>query len=116
MSLLWPDNLQARFKNHCRITESPRKLMDQSLHSESTGAPLLRVETRRQATQAAMERFADRGFRTFIDRFGRAWSMTSYAEMAVRTALGRAAVEAYGDRLRAAACPSRRFPTHPIAK
>ncbi|WP_411141380.1 phage minor capsid protein [Streptomyces sp. x-80] len=70
--------------------------------AEVSGTPLLGVETRRQATQAAMERFADRGFRSFVDRSGRAWSMTSYAEMAVRTAVGRAAVEAHGDRLRAA--------------
>ncbi|MFK0296692.1 phage minor capsid protein [Streptomyces sp. NPDC090442] len=70
--------------------------------AEVSGTPLLGVETRRQATQAAMQRFADRGLRTFVDKGGRAWSMTSYAEMAVRTAVGRAAVEAHGDRLRAA--------------
>mgnify|MGYP001436630643 CR=1 FL=1 len=70
--------------------------------AESCATPLLGVDTRRQATQAAMARFADRGMRTFVDRSGRAWSMTSYAEMAVRTATGRAAVEAHGDRLRAA--------------
>ncbi|MFF4738788.1 phage minor capsid protein [Streptomyces sp. NPDC001262] len=70
--------------------------------AEVAGTPLLGVDTRRQATQAAMTRFADRGLKTFVDRAGRSWSMTSYAEMAVRTAVGRAAVEAHGDRLRAA--------------
>ncbi|WP_242640840.1 phage minor capsid protein [Streptomyces kasugaensis] len=70
--------------------------------SEVAAAPLLGVDTRRQGTQQAMSRFADRGLRTFVDRSGRSWSMTSYAEMAVRTAVGRAAVEAHGDRLRAA--------------
>ncbi|MEV5509041.1 phage minor capsid protein [Streptomyces orinoci] len=70
--------------------------------SEVAATPLLGVGTRRAASQAAMARFADRGLRTFVDRSGRAWSMTSYAEMAVRTAVGRAAVEAHGDRLRAA--------------
>ncbi|GAU67677.1 putative pilus assembly protein [Streptomyces sp. NBRC 110611] len=70
--------------------------------SEVSATPLLGIDTRRQATQRAMERFADRGLRTFVDKGGRAWSMTSYAEMAVRTAVGRAAVEAHGDRLRAA--------------
>ncbi|WP_399088008.1 phage minor capsid protein [Streptomyces sp. BBFR2] len=73
--------------------------------SEVAATPLLGVDTRRQATQAAMQRFADRGLRTFVDRSGRSWSMTSYAEMAVRTAVGRAAVEAHGDRLRAAGVP-----------
>ncbi|MGD3112544.1 phage minor capsid protein [Streptomyces sp. YGL11-2] len=70
--------------------------------AEVSAAPLLGIDTRRQATQRAMERFADRGLRTFVDKSGRAWSMTSYAEMAVRTSVGRAAVEAHGDRIRAA--------------
>ncbi|RLU85878.1 phage capsid protein [Streptomyces griseocarneus] len=70
--------------------------------AEVAGTPLLGIDTRRQATQSAMARFADRGLRTFVDRAGRSWSMTSYAEMATRTAVGRAAVEAHGDRLRTA--------------
>lgn len=70
--------------------------------SEVSATPLLGIDTRRQATQRAMERFSDRGLRTFIDKRGRAWQMTSYAEMATRTAVGRAAVEGHGDRLRAA--------------
>ncbi|MFF3325813.1 phage minor capsid protein [Streptomyces sp. NPDC002889] len=69
--------------------------------SEVSATPLLGVDTRRQATQCAIERFADRGLRTFVDKSGRAWQMTSYAEMAVRTAVGRAAVETHGDKLRA---------------
>ncbi|MFJ9817753.1 phage minor capsid protein [Streptomyces sp. NPDC101151] len=47
------------------------------------------MDTRRQATQRAMERCADLGLRTFVDRSGRTWQMTSCAEMAVRTATGR---------------------------
>ncbi|MFJ2751879.1 phage minor capsid protein [Streptomyces sp. NPDC087297] len=70
--------------------------------AEVSATPLLGIDTRRQATQSAMDRLADRGLRTFVDRGGRAWQMTSYAEMAVRTATGRAAVEAHGDKLRAA--------------
>ncbi|MCX4975012.1 phage minor capsid protein [Streptomyces sp. NBC_00620] len=42
--------------------------------------------------QRAMERFSDLGFRTFVDKSGRVWQMTSYAEMATRTSVGRAAV------------------------
>ncbi|MET7616968.1 phage minor capsid protein [Streptomyces sp. NPDC005408] len=70
--------------------------------SEVSATPLLGIDTRRQATQRAMERFSDRGLRTFVDKGGRAWQMTSYAEMATRTAVGRAAVEGHTDRLRAA--------------
>ncbi|MFD7068491.1 phage minor capsid protein [Streptomyces sp. NPDC059913] len=63
--------------------------------AEVTAAPLLGTDTRRQATQQAMSRFADRGVTSFRDRAGRRWSMTTYAEMAVRTSVGRAAVEAH---------------------
>lgn len=69
--------------------------------SEVSATLLLGIDSRRQATQRTMERFSDAGLRTFVDRRGRSWQMTSYAEMATRTAVGRAAVEAHGDRLRA---------------
>lgn len=63
--------------------------------AEATAAPLLGTETRRQATQQAMTRFADRGVSSFRDRAGRRWALTSYAEMAVRTSVARAATEAH---------------------
>ncbi|MEL3944490.1 phage minor capsid protein [Streptomyces sp. LNU-CPARS28] len=67
-----------------------------------SGTPLLGIDTRRQATQRAVQQFTDRGVGSFLDRAGRTWSMTTYAEMAVRTSTGRAAIEAHADRLRAA--------------
>ncbi|WP_345942354.1 phage minor capsid protein [Streptomyces sp. SID2888] len=63
--------------------------------AEVTATPLLGTGTRRQATQDAMARFADRGIRAFTDSAGRRWQLTSYAEMAVRTSVGRAATEAH---------------------
>ncbi|MGC9536581.1 phage minor capsid protein [Streptomyces sp. UG1] len=63
--------------------------------AEVTATPLLGTGTRRQATQDAMRRFADEGIRAFVDRAGRRWQLTSYAEMAVRTSVGRAATEAH---------------------
>ncbi|MEU2746665.1 phage minor capsid protein [Streptomyces collinus] len=67
-----------------------------------SGTPLLGIDTRRQATQRAVQQFTNRGIGSFTDKAGRTWSMTTYAEMAVRTSTGRAAVEAHADRLRAA--------------
>ncbi|MCY0959609.1 phage capsid protein [Streptomyces sp. H27-H5] len=63
--------------------------------AEVTATPLLGTGTRRQATQDAMRRFADEGIRSFVDRAGRRWQLTSYAEMAVRTSVARAATEAH---------------------
>lgn len=70
--------------------------------AQAAGTPLIGVETRRQATQQAVQRFTERGIVSFVDRAGRGWSMPTYAEMAVRTAVGRAAVEAHADQLAAA--------------
>ncbi|WP_406321040.1 phage minor capsid protein [Streptomyces sp. NBC_00519] len=66
-----------------------------SVVAQVAATPLLGITTRRQATQDAMRKFADRGIRSFTDRAGRTWQLTSYAEMAVRTATGRAAIEAH---------------------
>lgn len=63
--------------------------------SEVTATVALGTGTRRQATQDAMRRWADEGVTHFRDVSGRRWQLTSYAEMAVRTATGRAATEAH---------------------
>jgi hypothetical protein len=70
--------------------------------AETAATPLIGVQTRRQATQTAVARFTARGVTSFVDTAGRSWSMASYAEMATRTAVGRAAVEAHHDQLSAA--------------
>ncbi|GHJ27008.1 hypothetical protein TPA0910_14410 [Streptomyces hygroscopicus subsp. sporocinereus] len=67
--------------------------------AEVTATPLLGTGTRRQATQDAMRRFADQGITSFRDRAGRHWQLTSYAEMAVRTSVGRAATDAHARTL-----------------
>ncbi|MEU3097206.1 phage minor capsid protein [Streptomyces sp. NPDC006967] len=63
--------------------------------AEVTATPLLGTGTRRQATQDAMRRWADEGVTRFVDQSGRRWQLTSYAEMAVRTSVARAATEAH---------------------
>ncbi|MGW7197229.1 phage minor capsid protein [Streptomyces chryseus] len=70
--------------------------------SNVAGGIGLGTRTRRQATQDAMQQWADEGIATFTDRSGRRWKLTSYAEMAVRTATGRAAVEGHMRSLAAA--------------
>ncbi|MEE4598230.1 phage minor capsid protein [Streptomyces sp. DSM 41524] len=70
--------------------------------AEASAAPLLGANTRRQAAARALARFAERGVAGFVDRRGRAWNMASYVEMATRSAVGRAAVQAHTDRLAAA--------------
>lgn len=81
------------------VTSTHARLLRATLDAYRTviseaGAPqvLAGVATRRQATQMALNRFAARGVTGFVDRAGRNWEIESYAEMATRTAVGRAQV------------------------
>lgn len=47
------------------------------------------------AAQRALNEFADRGIGRFVDSAGRRWELESYAEMATRSAMMRAAVEGH---------------------
>lgn len=86
---------------HARILRSSMDVYRQVI-ARASAAPLLGAQTRQQAAGRALQQFAERGVTGFVDRSGRAWNLTSYAEMATRSAVGRAAVEAHTDRLAAA--------------
>jgi hypothetical protein len=66
---------------------------------EASPLQLVGAVTRREAAQRALNVFADHGITSFVDRAGRRWSMTSYTEMATRTAARRAQVEGHADQL-----------------
>lgn len=70
--------------------------------AETAGGIVTGADTRRQAAQRALDRFADRGIVGFVDRAGRRWELESYVEMALRTASGRAQVAGTLDRFLAA--------------
>lgn len=84
--------------SHQRILRSVDDVYRQVVR-EASAQQLLGVQTRREATQAALNRWADRGVTGFVDRAGRQWDMKSYAEMSMRTAARRASVEGHTDRL-----------------
>lgn len=67
--------------------------------ARASGNVLLGAATRRQASQRALDQFAQRGITGFVDKAGRSWDMASYAEMAVRSVTARAAVEGHVDAL-----------------
>lgn len=62
-------------------------------------ASLVGVETRRQTAQQAWWNLARQGLTRFTDDAGRAWRLSSYVEMATRTATARAQIDAQHDRL-----------------
>lgn len=57
--------------------------------------------TRRAAAQAALDMFTDTGITGFTDMAGRNWSLTSYVEMATRTAVHNAERQGVMDGVRA---------------
>ncbi len=68
---------------------------------QASGQTVAGAATRRQAAQQALNRFANEGIVGFIDSKGRRWGLDSYAEMATRTATGRAQVAGTLDRFEA---------------
>ncbi|WP_028814433.1 phage minor capsid protein [Streptomyces flavidovirens] len=83
---------------YVRIT---RAVLDtyRSVVSRSSASVLLGGLTRRQASQRALDQFAQRGVTGFVDSAGRSWELASYAEMAVRSVTARAAIEGHIDAL-----------------
>jgi hypothetical protein len=55
--------------------------------------------TRKQATQAALNKMADAGLSGFVDAKGRKWDMASYAEMSIRSAVVQASVDGHVKQL-----------------
>mgnify|MGYP000772367148 FL=1 len=56
--------------------------------------------TVRDAVKDELKNFADRGISSFVDKAGRHWEMSTYAEMATLTAIERATVEGYTETMR----------------
>ncbi|MFB4284858.1 phage minor capsid protein [Nonomuraea sp. MTCD27] len=70
--------------------------------AETASRALIGAETRREAAQRALDRFTAEGIKGFTDSADppRTWSMASYTEMAMRTAVARAAVDGHLSTLR----------------
>lgn len=57
--------------------------------------------TTREAVQRELNEFADRGIASFVDKAGRRWDMSTYAEMATITAIENATLSGYIDTMQA---------------
>lgn len=88
------DNLQS---TQLRILRSADDVYRRVV-ADTAAQVLTGTQTRREAAQAALNRFADQGISGFVDSAGRSWTMESYAEMATRTGAGQAAVQGHLDR------------------
>ncbi|MFI6168833.1 phage minor capsid protein [Nocardia sp. NPDC051052] len=95
------DTIRAITGTHPRILRSAE---DHYRHiiTQVTGRTVTGIVTVRQALQQALDRFASAGIEGFTDTAGRRWSMDTYAEVAIRTALVRALNAGHAARLVAA--------------
>jgi hypothetical protein len=66
--------------------------------AETASGVVTGVETRLQIAQKSLNKFAEKGITSFVDKAGRRWEMASYAEMATRTTTARAAIQGHIDR------------------
>ena len=63
--------------------------------AEAATGLLSGVDTRVTASQKMMDKLAAKGITSFTDKAGRKWSMSTYTEMAMRTASAHAAIEGH---------------------
>jgi hypothetical protein len=71
----------------------------QRVVTEVAAQTTLGTATRREASQMVLQRLAKQGVTGFKDTAGRAWSMPSYAEMAMRTSTSQAMLQGHTDRI-----------------
>jgi hypothetical protein len=81
------------------LIASTQEAIYRDVVSQVAGQMLTDGINRRQASARAMQTWADRGVTAFTDRAGRAWTMSAYAEMTMRTVVAQAAVQGHVDRL-----------------
>ena len=67
--------------------------------AEASAGVISGTQTRQQAAQRALAKFANKGVDGLRDSAGRMWSMDSYAEMSIRSATNRARAHAHNSRL-----------------
>ena len=70
----------------------------QQIMAHGTTGLLAGTDTRIQATQKMLNEYVSKGITTFIDKAGRNWSLSSYAEMCARTVSSHAAIQGQIER------------------
>lgn len=69
-----------------------------SIMSNATTGLLAGTDTRIQASQKMLNEMAMKGITSFVDKSGRSWNLSSYAEMCARTVSAHAALQGHIDR------------------
>lgn len=91
------ETVSAVQSTHVQILRSTQDVYRQVI-SETSSRVVTGTQTRRQAAQSALDRFANKGVTGFVDSAGRNWNLESYTEMAMRTSTGHAQIAGALDR------------------
>lgn len=83
---------------HLRILRTTEDVYRQAV-AEASSQVITGVDTRREAAQRVVNTLANQGISGFVDEAGRSWNISSYAEMATRSASGRAAIDGMASQL-----------------
>lgn len=70
----------------------------QQVMAQAATGLLAGTDTRIQASQKMLNGFAAKGITSFVDKSGRNWDLSSYAEMCARTVSSHAALQGHIDR------------------
>lgn len=83
---------------HTQILRSSKDAY-RNVITDILGSAVGGVDTRQQATQKALNKFADTGIGYFKDKNGKKWDLSTYAEMATRTGMAHAHIEGHVNRM-----------------
>ena len=108
------ETVEALRSQHLMVARQVRDVYQQ-VTATSVMAAEIGTETHVKAVQSALNRFADKGITSFVDKAGRKWSMDVYTDMAVRTMRNNVKQQGHLDGYRTAGVELVRASWHPAS-
>ena len=108
------ETVEALRSQHLMVARQVRDVYQQ-VTATSVMAAEIGTETHVKAVQSALNRFADKGITSFVDKAGRKWSMDVYTDMAVRTMRNNVKQQGHLDGYRSAGVELVRASWHPAS-
>jgi len=92
IQLLTSELNQSLSQTHLRILRQSQDYYQQAV-AKGSNYVLTGAGTRLEGAQKTLNQLANKGITGFVDKGGRNWNLSSYVEMATRTATGRARID-----------------------
>lgn len=108
------ETVEALRSQHVMVARQVRDVYQQ-VTTTTVMAAEVGTESHVKAVQSALNRFADKGITSFMDKAGRKWSMDVYTDMAVRTMRNNVKQQGHLDGYRSAGVELVRASWHPAS-